>query len=156
MLSARATEWLEQICDANPADGYKVREWSELIGLLPDLQAEEAQALWKQLRSNDMVQVKYEDENEVCFALYERARSLVQDVKSLRDTRPDAEQAEIRTGADGKAVMIVPKEQIANEIMTNTRMSRNIRSALWGLLGGLIGGIGAGAGIAYLIVSAMI
>lgn len=150
MLTTRATEWLEQICDAIPTDGYKMREWKELYALLPDLSAEEGAALWRELRAGGMVQVKFHDDDEVCFALSERSRAVVQDVKILRESHADPDQAIIQTGADGKAMMMVSTDTIARDVIRRTRKTRNLRSWIAGLLSGIVGGIVGGIVVAVI------
>ncbi|MGN0788636.1 MAG: hypothetical protein ACI4MY_01755 [Christensenellales bacterium] len=141
MLSQRATEFISQLCDLIPAGKYTIRDWEDLSSLSGDSDAKD---LIEQLKINGCVDVKYKSDQEVCFALTDKATLVSQEYKSIVT---QDESCQVVTNNAGN-VIVVSKDDASVPVKKVGRLS----SFIFGLLGGLLGG-SIGGGVVYAILT---
>lgn len=162
MLSNTSTLYLKSLCEKYPENKYIVVEWSELRELVEnpsdDYNFEE---IWKELKINNCVVYKYNDEEEVCFTLTDKARLIVQEYNVLmqsaviQDSEDEEEQQEIikdsyiKTDDDGRTVVVMPKEVVQEKKKFELKKIKH-NAFYSGIVGGLIGGSIAGLIFGFL------
>ncbi|MGN0771334.1 MAG: hypothetical protein ACI4MI_01980 [Christensenellales bacterium] len=144
MLSQQATEFLSRLCAAIPSGKYTIKEWRELSTFLDD--ESDAKGLFDQLKINGCVDVKYKSDDEVCFALTDKATLVSQEFNSL--IKQD-EKAQVVTTNAGNVIVVSQENQ------TKAAPKGRLASFIYGLLGGLLGGC-IGGGAVYAILSMLI
>lgn len=142
MLSQRATQFISQLCDLIPAGKYTIRDWEELSSLSGDSDAKD---LIEQLKINGCVDVKYKSDQEVCFALTDKATLVSQEYKSIVT---QDESCQVVTNNAGN-VIVVSKD---NDASVPVKKVGRLSSFIYGLLGGLFGGC-IGGGVVYAILT---
>ena len=154
MLTNKATDLILGLCDKIGSKEYVIYSWEE-VAKCYDKKAEisEIQELFEEARLNNCVNQKYKDDDEVCFAITDKALLIKHDYKALKKAEEDATPL-VKADDEGNAVLVLPTStQEFNKIKEGRRtLSIKVSAFLYGLLGGALGG-GIVYGIIYLIVS---
>lgn len=146
MLEKDAVALLSQICRTVEGDRYAVYDWSDIF---PDGYGEKEQEAWKALLRQGCVDVKYSDDDSVCFCVTYKGRNINEELATLQ-VSSDENNTVVRTDAAGRPVMVVKNDDKFIGHLKKTLHSKSI-SFVWGLVGGFIGGLIGGAIIAIIM-----
>ncbi len=142
MLSQQATVFLSKLCDLIPAGKYTIRDWEDLSSLSDESDAKE---IIEQLKINGCVDIKYKSEQDVCFALTDKATLVSQEYKSIVT---QDESCQVVTNNAGNVIVVSQPKEVDRPTKKVGRLS----SFIYGLLGGLLGG-SIGGGVVYAILT---
>lgn len=142
MLTKDTIEFLVELSSTIPTRSYKVKEWRELAELKEGLDEEKCKAYLNQLKINGCVDIKYFDEQEICFALTDKTNLIVDDYKILNEEKPQSSQ--VVKDNDGRVMAVIPIKKTSKKF--------DFKSWLFGFLGGIVGGLVSG-GILYAILN---
>lgn len=145
MLDKEGVALLSRICSMTEGEKYEVFDWTDLFeGGLDDAR----KAVWHSLVQQGCVNVKYRDDEEVCFAVTLKGRNINEELATM-NVVGDQSQTVVRTDAAGRPVMVV-KDESFFENMRKKMHSRSI-GFIWGMIGGVVGGIIGGAIVAIIM-----
>lgn len=145
MLDKEGVALLSRLCNMTEGEKYGVFDWTDLFeGGLDDAR----KAVWHSLVQQGCVNVKYRDEQEVCFAVTLKGRNINEELATMQVVG-DENQTVVRTDATGRPVMVV-KDDSFFENMRKKMHSRSI-GFIWGVIGGVVGGIIGGAIVALIM-----
>ncbi|MEG1394487.1 MAG: hypothetical protein RSD04_01925 [Clostridia bacterium] len=166
MLTGQSTEVLQKLCDLLQDGAYKVLEWKEIFDA-EEFDDATAKKIWRELKFNQCVDVKFSDEEEVCFAVTDKSRLIVQELAQMALEKL-SKNTFVKTDNQGRTCVVIPNEElqdssqaVANAVATVNLPTKKqgkkggIKAFFWGVLGGLFGG-GIGGGIVYAILNFLI
>lgn len=154
MLTDKAAKLVLGLCDKIGSKEYVIYSWEEVAKCLSeDADINEVKDLFEESRLNQCISKKYEDDNEVCFAVTDKALLIKHDYVALKNAEEDATPL-VQADDSGNAVLVLPKStQELNKIKEGRRtISIKVAAFLYGILGGILGG-GIIYGIIYLLSS---
>lgn len=145
MLDKEGVQLLSKLCSVTEGEKYAVFDWTDLFdGGLDDAH----KAVWRALVQQGCVNVKYSDEQEVCFAVTLKGRNINEELATMQVVG-DESQTVVRTDATGRPVMVV-KDDSFFEHLRKKMHSRSL-GFIWGMIGGVVGGIIGGAIVALIM-----
>ncbi len=142
MLTNDAIDFLAILSDSISSRGYFVKEWGELAELKEGLDIDMCKKYFRQLKINGCADVKYFDEQEICFALTDKASLIVDDYKVLNEQGSTSSQ--VVKDNDGRIVAVIPRKLKERKF--------DFKSWIVCFLGGILGGL-IGGGILYAILN---
>ncbi|MCR4874444.1 MAG: hypothetical protein K5923_01710 [Clostridia bacterium] len=142
MLSERATKLVMGLSKVISGKEYVIYSWDEVAKCFDekDVAIDEIKNVFEEVRLNQCINQKYKDDDEVCFALTDKALLIKNDYEVLEKAKVSKEQV-IKTDEQGNSVIVIPKTE--NEIAPLTKSPKvifNLGAFLWGILGGGLGG----------------
>ena len=152
MLSNVSTIYLAKLCEKYPDNKYTILEWEELRAFADGQDDFDFDAVWKELKINGCVTVKYKDETEVCFTLTDKSRVVVQEYKVLMEqiaaqadetAQEEMKETFIKTDAQGNVVLVGGGSALAGTTEKKRRFElKKIKKSAFGsgFLGGLLSG----------------
>ncbi len=142
MLSERATKLVMGLSKVISGKEYVIYSWDEVAKCFDekDVSLDEVKNVFEEVRLNQCLNQKYKDDDEVCFALTDKALLIKNDYEVLEKAKISKEKV-IKTDEQGNSVIVIPKTE--NEIAPITKKPKiifNLGAFLWGILGGGFGG----------------
>ena len=149
MLTDKATKLVLALCDKIGSKEYVIYSWEDVAKCYDEKSSiDDVKALFEEGRLNQCLTQKYKDDDEVCFAITDKALLIRHDYNALTNATEDAAPL-VKTDEDGNSVLVLPtsNEQL-KKIKKGTRaLSYKLTAFLYGLLGGVLGGA-----IVYVII----
>lgn len=145
MLDGNGVKLLSRLCEMTDGDKFSVFDWTDLF---EEGKNEESEKLWRALIQQGCLNVKYSDEDSVCFAVTLKGRNINEELASMQVVG-DENQTVVRTDAAGRPLMVVKNDTFFD----NLRKKLHSRSLgfIWGTIGGIIGGIIGGSIVALIM-----
>ena len=161
MLTISQSELLVNLYDKYFGKGYVIAEWDELFCLYSQEQFTQDDFFdsWEQLKVDNCIIQKFRDNEQVCFCLTDKAKSISQDFVVMQEQTLSHSNAVVQTDSLGRTIVVLPKnqtiEESINEVAQNSKKEA-VRSSkskgFWsGLLGGIFGGLISGGALYYFL-----
>ena len=139
MLSESATKLIISLCDKINGKDFVIYSWDDVKASYgEDVALDDVKQLFEEARLNLCITQKYKDDDEVCFAMTDKALLIKQDCELLKKAEKTNEQV-IKTDEEGNSVIVIPKTT-AEVKAQKKKLSIKIQAFLFGILGGLLGG----------------
>lgn len=145
MLDKEGVALLSKLCSVTEGEKYAVLDWTDLFEGGLD---ESRKTVWHTLVQQGCVNVKYSDEEEVCFAVTLKGRNINEELATMQVVGDD-NQTVVRTDAAGRPVMVVKDDSFFEHL--RKKMHSRTLGFIWGITGGVIGGIIGGAIVALIM-----
>lgn len=145
MLDKNGVALLSKVCGLTEGERFYVYDWTDIFEEGKD---ENGEKNWRDLIQQGCVNVKYSDEESVCFAVTFKGRNINEELATMQVVT-DENQAVVRTDASGRPVMVVKDDSFFENLRKKLR-SRTI-GFVWGIVGGVIGGIIGGTIVALIM-----
>ena len=152
MLSESATKLVMNLCEKISGKDFVIYSWDEVKNCYGEDEAlDDVKKVFEEARLNLCITQKYKDDDEVCFAMTDKALLIKQDYELMLKAEKTKEKV-IKTDEAGNSVIVLPKT--SKEVMAQKKkpLSIKITAFLYGILGGVLGG-GIICAIMYLVQS---
>ena len=152
MLSEKATKLTMGLCDKIGSKEYVIYSWEDVAKAYgEDIDVSEIKELFEDVRLNQCINQKYKDDEEVCFAITDKALLIKQDYEALTKVEENAAPL-VKTDESGNSVIVIPKsaQQLQSITKQPKKLSVKLTAFLYGILGGAVGGAVI-YGIIYLL-----
>lgn len=153
MLSENATKLLIGLCNKINGKEYVIYSWDEVAKANEEeLPIDEIKEIFEEARLNQCLSQKYKDDDEVCFAVTDKALLIKQDYELIKKAEVSQEKL-IKTDESGNSVIVLPKtsHEVAQiQKLEKKKLSFRLGAFIYGILGGILGG-GIVCGIMLLI-----
>ncbi len=158
MLSEKATNLTVKLCSEIKSTvggkDFKILSWEEIAKIAGlDGVDEDLKQTFEELRLNQCIVQKYKDDEEVCFALTDKAILLKQDLDTMEKVKKNEISTPIvKTDDEGNSVVVLPKSnhELQKQYQPKTKVSQKVSMFFTGLFGGAVGGALV-YGIIYLL-----
>ena len=146
MLSDKATQLtiaLVEKIDAKVGGAYKIFGWDEIAPLVgKETVDQELKDLFEEVRLNSCLTLKYKDDNEVCFAMTDKAILLKQDLDAMKIAQEGKVEAPmVKVDDQGNSMVVLHSSKIYLQIVDNkSKAPSRISSFFAGIGGGALGG----------------
>lgn len=157
MLTKRGLDLLSTLCDKINDNGYKVYEWAEIVQFGED----HPQAVMSELSSDLSINVKYSDNDEICFCLTQKGRKTIEDLITTLQTKKISEKAVVKSDLLGNTLLFdeetEKEEQLAIQaeqaiIEKKSKKKNRLKGLLRVIIDVIAGGIGGGIVAALILL----
>ena len=142
MLTEKATKLTMGLCENIGSKEYVIYSWDEVAKCYSeDADINEIKELFEEVRLNQCVNQKYKDDDEVCFAITDKALLIKHDYEAMEKAEKTATPL-VKTDDNGNSVIVIPQSAPQLEKYTKKKKTLGLKltAFLYGLLGGVLGG----------------
>jgi len=141
------------LCDKIGSKEYVIYSWEDVAKAYgEDIEVADVKEIFEDIRLNQCIIQKYKDDEEVCFAITDKARLIKQDYEALTKVEENAAPL-VKTDESGNSVIVIPKssQELQKYVpQKKKKLGARIEAFLFGILGGALGGAIV-YGIIYLL-----
>ena len=130
------------LCSKIGSKEYVIYSWDEVAKCFDDdADLAEVKELFEEVRLNQCVNQKYKDDDEVCFAITDKALLIKHDYEAMEKAEKTATPL-VKTDESGNSVIVIPQSAPQLEKYTKPKKTLGFRltAFLYGILGGVLGG----------------
>ena len=130
------------LCSKIGSKEYVIYSWDEVAKCFgDDADLAEVKELFEEVRLNQCINQKYKDDDEVCFAITDKALLIKHDYEAMEKAEKTATPL-VKTDESGNSVIVIPQSAPQLEKYTKPKKTLGFRltAFLYGILGGVLGG----------------
>ena len=130
------------LCSKIGSKEYVIYSWDEVAKCFgDDADLSEVKELFEEVRLNQCINQKYKDDDEVCFAITDKALLIKHDYEAMEKAEKTATPL-VKTDESGNSVIVIPQSAPQLEKYTKPKKTLGFRltAFLYGILGGVLGG----------------